>query len=208
MSCIPRSSRRGNIGWICRRPLAGEDLRTERSNRIEHWGRAGTSSFLSDGESDFNSETADILQRRKKRGGWVSQSGRVLGEGACGRDHHGVGNSLGHSSGLRSGGARGNHSESDRRKNVDVVALGNRDATTFEKDRREWRASRNERAAVCPANQIRGMCFGVLGGVRKRKNDGAIHLASHLSDDRLGKSGANCGESNEDSRANVMNDVR
>ena len=43
----------------------------ERCGRIEKWSHAGASSFLNDGESDLNRETAEILQRRKEWGGRV-----------------------------------------------------------------------------------------------------------------------------------------
>ena len=129
----------------------------------------------------------------------------MLGEGASGGDHHGVGNPLG--TNRSRGRTRGDDGESDGRKNVDVVALGNGDGAPFEMDGRKRRARGNNGAAICPEIQVGRIGFGVVGGIRQRKNDGTIDFAGHFPNDELGECGTHGGETDEDGGSNVVDDI-
>src|SRR5580658_3653112 len=119
--------------------------------------------------------------------------GKFLSRG----DHHRVGYAL-------SWGARGDHGETNGRKNVDIVALRNGNAAAFEPNRRERRARGYESAAIGPPKQIRGIGFGVLRGIRQWKNNGPLELAGHFSDDGLGECRTYRREANENRCANVV----
>src|SRR6266849_5418826 len=77
------------------------------------------------------------------------------------------------------------------------------DLATVIIDRRERRTCREQGAAIGPVNQILGFGFRLTCRIRQRKDNRSINLTRHLLNDRLGKSAADSGQTNENRRVDV-----
>ena len=124
-------------------------MRTQRSGSNERRSDSGTLGLLGHSKSDFHGEIANICQRGKKWRGWVCEGGRMFGESASCGDQHRIRDSLRADSSRR--GTQGDDRKPDGRKNVDVIALRNRNAPASEMDWWKRRASGDECAAAGPA---------------------------------------------------------
>ena len=123
-----------------------------------------------------------IVRRSLKLGSSAASESNSTGEFspqcAPGRHHHPIGDSP------RSG---GNQTQTNGRKDIDVIAPRYWNLPPRKIDWREWRACGDNRAAVGPPQQIFRHCFGPVRRVRQRKNDRPLNLDCHFSYDGFPK---------------------
>ena len=104
------------------------------------------------------------LQRREKRGVGVASRRGKLPQRLGGGKHHPVGDTRG---------PGGGHSEAHRRKNVEVVALGDGDGATAEVHWWAGASDGDQRSPIRPADEVSGLRLLSLGWVGEREDDGA-----------------------------------
>src|SRR5215470_9033668 len=99
----------------------------------------------------------------------------------------------------------GDQPETNGREDVNIVALSDRDPTTFEVDQRKRRARRDEGAPASPSEQVLRNGFRTIGRIRQGENDRTFDLPSHFADDGFGESTAEGREPDQNRGADVSN---
>ena len=126
---------------------------------------------------NLNSNFPKVAQCGQQRCGRVAQRGRMFRQRARPGQHHAVRDSF------RAGRS---YCQSDRRKDIDVITLRNRDCAATVFNRTEGRTARHQCPSFGPLDQIRRMGLGAVRRIRQREDDGPLDLRRHLANNGFG----------------------